>query len=216
MFISKLKNSIRKFNNKRNQIRLLKKRCVMLNHGFLFSGRGQYFTKSGYEPFQTNLILKLLSRVSMFVNIGAHHGYYCCLALSRNIPTIAFEPHPMNVAMIKKHVNANGYAESLTLIEAAVGSHESRLKLFGSGFTGSLINVHPNAPARECQEIDVVTLNDKVNLKDNKALCVMDIEGFELEALKGATKLMANKPYWIIEVLPPMKIAPHSRMCFLS
>lgn len=108
----------------------------------------------------------------------------------------------MNVAMLKKHINANGYANSFTLIEAAVGSHESRLKLFGSGFTGSLINIHPNAPAGEYQEVDVVTLNDKVNLKGNKALCVMDIEGFELEALKGATKLMANKPYWIIEVLP--------------
>lgn len=174
----------------------------MLNHGFLFSGRSQYFIKSGYEPYQTNLILKLFNHVSMFVNIGAHHGYYCCLALSQNIPTIAFEPHPMNIAMLKKHINANGYAKSLTLIEAAVGAQQSRLKLFGGGFTGSLINIHPNVPIGEYQEVGVVTLNSAVNLKNTKALCVMDIEGYEFEALKGATELMAEKPCWIIEILP--------------
>jgi FkbM family methyltransferase len=173
----------------------------MLDHGFLFSGRSQYFKKSGYEPYQTSLVIELLSRVSIFVNVGAHHGYYCCLALSRDIPTIAFEPHPINAAMLKKHINANCFAESLTLIEAAVGANESRSNLFGGGFTGSLINIHPNVPIGEFHEVDVVTLNDKVNL-NAKALFVMDIEGFELEALKGATKLLVENHYWIIEILP--------------
>jgi FkbM family methyltransferase len=201
MIIAKLKNNLRKINNERNQKRLLNKKCVMLNHGFLFSGRSQYFSKFGYEPYQTELITRLLKHVSLFINIGAHHGYYCCLAIKQGIPVVAFEPHPMNIAMLKKHINANDYMKSFTLFEAAVGADESRLRFFGSGFTGSLLKIHKNVPSEEFQDVDVVSLNNKVNLENTKALILMDIEGFEIQALRGATELMKHKPYWIIEIL---------------
>ena len=50
----------------------------------------------------------------------------------------------------------------------------------------------------------VVTLNDTLVLKNEKTLCLMDVEGFEYEVLKGSSKILGdgNKPLWIIEVWP--------------
>lgn len=201
MFFKKIKEKIRALNNKRRENRLLRQACRMLPQGFLFSGRSQYFSKLGYEPFQTSLISEVLKEISTFINVGAHHGYYCCLALSKNINTIAFEPHPMNAAMLEKHISANKFSKDFKLIKAAVGSVEGTLELHGGGFTASLLNIHPNTPSEERQTVSVVKLESMLELGDSTTLILMDVEGYELEALKGSIQLMRSKPYWIIEVL---------------
>ena len=201
MFYEKIKDKIRALNNKRRERRLLRQACRLLPQGFLFSGRSQYFSKLGYEPYQTNLVSEVLKEVSTFVNVGAHHGYYCCLALSKNIKTIAFEPHPMNAGMLQKHISANKFSKDFKLIKAAVGSVEGNLELYGGGFTSSLLSIHSNTPSEEHLMVNVVKLDNMVELKNSATLILMDVEGYELEALKGATQLMLSKPYWIIEVL---------------
>ena len=49
----------------------------------------------------------------------------------------------------------------------------------------------------------VVTLDDTLSLGEKKALCLIDVEGFEHEVLRGASRILSNKikPYWIMEVL---------------
>ena len=162
MLFQKIKEKIRALNYKRKERRLLRQTCRMLPQGFLFSGRNQYFSKSGYEPFQTNLISEIFKETSNFVNVGAHHGYYCCLALSKNINTTAFEPHPLNAVILQKHISANEFTKGFKLINAAVGSVEGTLELHGGGFTASLLNTHPNSPSKEHQLVKVVKL-DNVN-----------------------------------------------------
>ena len=201
MLFQKIKEKIRALNYKRKERRLLRQTCRMVPQGFLFSGRNQYFSKSGYEPFQTNLISEIFKETSNFVNVGAHHGYYCCLALSKNINTTAFEPHPLNAVILQKHISANEFTKGFKLINAAVGSVEGTLELHGGGFTASLLNTHPNTPSKEHQLVKVVKLDNVLDLENSSTLILMDVEGYELEALKGATQLMRSKPYWIIEVL---------------
>lgn len=196
-----IKDQIRTINNRRRELRLLKKTCKMLPNGFLFSGRSQYFAIEGYEPYQTYLISKILPNVDVFVNVGAHHGYYCCFALNKGITTIAFEPSPMNIAMITKHIDVNKFSKKFRLINSAVGSSEGTLEFYGGGFTGSLLKSHGHAPLQERQLVNVVTLDDTIKTKSLELLILVDVEGFELEVLKGAKKTLKKKPYWIIEVL---------------
>ncbi|MDC1446069.1 FkbM family methyltransferase [Amylibacter sp.] len=197
-----IKDQIRTINNRRRELRLLRKPCKMLPNGFLFSGRSQYFATRGYEPYQTYLISKILSNVEVFVNIGAHHGYYCCLALNKGIKTIAFEPNPMNIAMLTKHVGVNKFSKNFTLINSAVGSSKGTHEFYGGGFTGSLLKSHNHAPLQERQLVSVVTLDETIKTKRLELLILVDVEGFELEVLKGANKTLEKKPCWIIEVLP--------------
>ena len=204
MFSLNLKDRLRSLNRQRVYKRGLNKPCVDHPDGFMFSGRNQIMAKGGHEPFEADLVRKILKNVQVFVNIGAHHGYYSCLALSSNTDTIAYEPEASNILMLEKHIKANDFSNQFTLHPCAVGSQSSELLLYGGGSGGSLLPNTNLAPKSEQQTVSVVTLDDTLYLSNKKALCLMDIEGFEHEALKGASKILSNKvkPYWIIEVLP--------------
>ena len=197
-----IRDYLRTLNNERRARRLVSQPCRVINQGFLFSGRSQYFSAQCYEPYQTELVKRVLTEVDSFVNVGAHHGYYCCLALQRGKETIAFEPHPMNVVMLQKHITANQFSEKFRLFEAAVGSSEGSLEFYGGGFTGSLLNtIHTDTPTHERQLVDVVTLDRALNIGESKSLILMDVEGYELEALKGAPNLLRQRHYWLVEIL---------------
>ena len=201
--ISEILDNFRAFNRRRVYQRLLQKPCVSHPDGFLFSGRGRALQQGAHEAFEAALVKTLLNEVNLFVNIGAHHGFYTCLALSKNINTIAYEPEPLNIKMIEKHTKSNNFSTPFTLHPSAVGLEFGELTLFGGGSGGSLLKLdHSNAPLAQQQTVQVVTLDDTLDLKDSKALCLMDIEGFEYQALKGAIKILGgtSKPYWIIEV----------------
>ncbi len=202
MFFLATIDHIRNINRNRVYNRLLRSPCVNHPNGFIYSGRGAALKEGSHEPYQTSLVSKIFYEVDLFINIGANHGFYPCLALRQNIPTIAFEPHPINCAMIKKHVAINGFLTSFELHEVAVGPSAGELTLYGGGQGGSLFRENSNAPKSQQQNVLVKSLNETINLGSSKALCLMDIEGYEFEALKGATKLLGNpiKPYWIIEV----------------
>jgi FkbM family methyltransferase len=204
MFGLNLMDRLRSFNRQRIYKRGLNKPFVSHPDGFMFSGRNQIMAKGGHEPFEAELVRKILQDVQVFVNIGAHHGYYSCLALSCNTDTIAYEPEASNILMLEKHIKANDFSNKFTLHPCAVGSQSSELVLYGGGSGGSLLPNTNLAPKSEQQTVSVVTLDDTLSLGNKKVLCLMDVEGFEHEALKGASKLLSNKvkPYWIIEVLP--------------
>jgi FkbM family methyltransferase len=129
--------------------------------------------------------------------MGAHHGYYACLALSANTDTIAYEPEATNILILEKHIKANDFRNKFTLHPCAVGSQCDELVLYGGGSGGSLLPNTNLAPESERQTVPVVTLDDTLSLNGKKALCLMDVEGFEHEALKGAGKILSNKikPY---------------------
>ena len=106
--------------------------------------------------------------------------------------------------MLEKHIKANDFSNQFTLHPCAVGSQSGELVLYGGGSGGSLLPKSNLAPLSEQQTVSVVTLDDTLSLNNKKALCLMDVEGFEHEALKGARKILSSKikPYRIIEVLP--------------
>ena len=197
-----LKDRLRSLNRQRLYARGLNKPLTNHPDGFTFSGGDKVMTKGGHEPFESDLVRKILREVQLFVNIGAHHGYYSCLALSSNTETIAYEPEATNIMMIEKHIKANEFNDCFNLHTCAVGSQSGELVLYGGGDTGSLLSNFSNIKYQQ-QTVSVVTLDDTLFLGNKKALCLIDVEGFEHEVLKGASKMLSNKikPYWIMEIL---------------
>ena len=142
---------IRLLNRRRVYCRLLNKPCDHHPDGFLYSGRGSTMLTGGREPFQADLIKNLLDKVNVFVNIGAHHGYYVCLALNSSTNTIAYEPEPINISMIEKHVKANDFLSPFTLHPSAVGAEDGELTLFGGNSGGSLLTSNDRSTAPKAQ-----------------------------------------------------------------
>ena len=202
MFGLNLKDRLRSLNRQRLYARDLNKPCFSHPDGFIFSGGDKVMAKGAHEPFQSDLVRKILKEVQLFANIGAHHGYYSCLALSLNTDTVAYEPEKTNILILEKHINANDFNNQFTLHPCAVGSQSGELILYGGGDTGSLLS-NFNSIKYQQQTVAVVTLDDTLSLGKKKALCLIDVEGFEHEVLKGASRILSNKikPYWIMEVL---------------
>lgn len=146
---------------------------------------GQFISK--YEPKQHNELIKLFKEATIFWDVGAHVGWYSVLAsLTMQQGTIvSFEPNPMNIACLKKHISINN-RQNIHVVPYALSSSCGK-----SHFSGGKQQGHLSETGK--LEVEMITadkyINDTGKVPD---LIKMDIEGAELEFLKGANALLTE------------------------
>jgi FkbM family methyltransferase len=156
-----------------------------------------------WEPDERALIGRLLGGVELFLNVGAHYGFYLCVSQKRQLPAIALEPIAANIGMIAKNLSANGWGRDVTVLPVAAGEERGFARIRGGGSGATLSPDITSAPASQVQTVPVVRLDDVVQMRGRRMLVLMDVEGFELSALKGAAGLLeaSPNPVWIVEIL---------------
>jgi FkbM family methyltransferase len=126
-------------------------------------------------------------------NIGSHSVYFASI-LKREV--FAFEPNKIAKDILEKNVLINELEDKIKIFQFALGAENKRGKLnINSGNIGaSFINKAPFGDI-------LIDKLDSVIAKDIRvALLKIDVEGFELEVLKGAEEtIQANKPLIVIE-----------------
>ncbi|MEM2206898.1 MAG: FkbM family methyltransferase [Sulfolobales archaeon] len=104
-----------------------------------------------------------------------------------------FEPIKENVSLLKKTLQLNNI-DNVSIIEAAVGELEGSVKMFFSG-SASLVSEQAD------RAVDVVTIDRVFKDKGDIAAIKMDVEGYELPAVKGACKtIKKHKPILLISL----------------
>ncbi len=163
------------------------------------------------EPRTTALFERILRRGDSYVDVGAHVGYHSLVAarlVGESGRIFSVDPQPYNCAKILTNAELNGFA-NITVVAAAAAVDEAdgfvslknqsrqdkaRLTLAGPGVNdGALTFVVPKITLRwliETYKLRPVTL-----LK-------IDVEGFELEVLKGAGDAIGTIENIVFEVLP--------------
>jgi FkbM family methyltransferase len=136
------------------------------------------------------------------VDVGAHIGLYTLIAAKRVGPSgkvIAIEPDPENCNLLKRNVELNRLTNVITL-ECAAFSSNSKLKLYlpgkERGFTKLGTIMTNRAVTENFLEIDAATLDHLMVMQGIAQVnwIKIDVEGAELEVLKGATlTLSASK-----------------------
>lgn len=164
----------------------------------------QMFFNAGYEQGERMLVRALLARgsCSTFYDVGANQGVFTLIA-SRFVPSgnvVAFEPVAGTAAMLERNLRFNGYRG--TVIERlALGSAEGLSTFFecpggdGSVYSG-LRPPASDVPFEPVEvQIPVVTLDSYV---DNSGIVPeflkIDVEGGELDVLKGGVRLLEESP----------------------
>jgi len=132
------------------------------------------------------------SSEKVFVDVGAHVGHYA-VRLSRHYgQVIAIEPDPYNFEGLLKNLELN-HVKNVRALNLAASSKRGKSILYSAG-VGS--------------RLDIVRLHKRVynvhtdlldNLVDRADIVKIDTEGHELEVLKGAHRLIAQKPLFVIE-----------------
>jgi FkbM family methyltransferase len=173
---------------------------------FSFKMAGNSAMQAGsFEPDDTALFRKLAANVDTVVNAGANIGYYCLHALQLGKHVIAFEPIPLNVAVLLKNISANGWQNDAEIFPLALAEKPGILPIYGGGTGASLVKgwagFHPGKPTLVPVSSFDAVLGDR--LSGSKTLVLIDVEGSEYELLKGARKLLAMepRPVWIVEIV---------------
>ena len=170
------------------------------------SGVAYFILSRGvYEPFETELLKKLLTRNMTVVNIGANVGYYALIAANRIGPNgrvYAFEPEPRNYELLVKNIKENGYKNILP-IRAAVGDKKGTLRLFlDRSNWGNPSLAEGNVREKDgFVEVETNSLDGFLEQysKDLKVdLILMDTQGAEGLVLEGAKKIIENNKLKII------------------
>jgi FkbM family methyltransferase len=95
-----------------------------------------YYGGPHYEPATARCLRARLSEGSVFVDVGANHGYFTVMAASMVGPrgrVFAFEPNPAVVAQLERHLALNGLAGRVTILPLALSDQPAaRVPLFVS------------------------------------------------------------------------------------
>jgi FkbM family methyltransferase len=171
------------------------------------------------EPFLTESIQKEIKEGDVIVDIGANIGYYA-LQEARLVGdkgrVYAIEPVPENVELLKKNIELNNYS-NIEVFQLAVGAVNKTDYVYISNCrnTASMIKTQASIDRASVQ---VTTLDKFLENKPSPNLIRMDVEGYEVEIVKGMTKLLeANKPLkLIVELHPLYYVTKEKRKDFLK
>jgi len=149
-------------------------------------------------------IKELNIRMTGVIQVGANRGQelqdYIDLGLR---DMILFEPLEEEDGHIKNKVNKipSIYYDSIDIVRKACGNFNGKSKLHESnniGMSSSLLKpkIHlqqyPGVKFIKEIEVDVVRLDDYVKDKEKYDFLGIDVQGYELEVLKGSTNLLEN------------------------
>lgn len=167
------------------------------------------FTPS-YDPEVTSILDSKIKPGMCCWNVGANVGIHALQLAQRVGPSgtvIAFEPNPYAAEMLRRNLSFNGCADRVRIVQAAVGEVTGTTDFFVAGFDGMGRAQRPNPLLGETNRISVpvITLDSYVKSQPRRPDCIiMDIEGWEIGALRGARTLLTAKPspLWLIELHP--------------
>jgi FkbM family methyltransferase len=153
-----------------------------------------------YENSTFQMIEPILKPGDVFVDVGAHAGYYTLLVqhlVKRNGKIISFEPNPSNFKYLFLTASVN-YMKNVVLCRAAVSDFNGAAKLYIPKFIGhnstseGSLDSHVN-DAVDSVDVPVVTLDSiSKRMKVQPDVIKIDVEGAEVNVIKGALQTLAK------------------------
>lgn len=146
-----------------------------------------------YEPFATSLVKKVVKEGDVVLDIGANIGYYTLILaklVGQRGKVFAFEPGPLNFALLKKNIEINGY-KNVILEQKAVSDRSEMTRLYLSADNPADHRIYDSHDNRRFIQISAVRLDDYFKDYFGKIDFIkMDIQGAEGLAIKGMANLL--------------------------
>ncbi len=140
-------------------------------------------------------------RGDVVVDGGAYHGTFTVLAARMVGPegkVIAFEPDGRNRERLRENINLNGL-DNVIVVPKGLWSSDRRMAFceYGEDFSALSyddLQCNVNREHEANGEVDVVALDSELGRLgiDRLDFLKMDIEGSEIEAVKGARNILVN------------------------
>jgi FkbM family methyltransferase len=156
-----------------------------------------------YELEVQQALARLLRRGDVFYDVGANAGFYSLLAATLVGPggkVFAFEPLPENMESIREQIEANGLA-NCEPVPMAVGARSGEAEF--SFIPGGSANAHlgPSLSGNERSiRVRTTSLDDFLSDRPMPSLVKVDVEGAEMEVVRGASRLLRSGSKFLFEL----------------
>lgn len=157
-----------------------------------------------FEPAETRLVASILQPGDVFIDIGAHIGWFTTLAARRVGPdgqVVACEPYPSNAAALRANVALNR-ADNVRVVELAMGSQAGTLSLASVGGESGGVTALDWAHDGRI-DVPMTTLDAIAAGVNNIALIKLDVEGWEPRVLGGAVDALSRTRHVLMEINGP-------------
>ena len=164
---------------------------------------GQNYLRGDAEITVQKILAERLRPGMVFYDLGANIGLFTLLAarlVGDSGKVFSFEPDPENAARLRRNIERNGFANA-TVVESGIWSATGKLNFVVSGAAspdhgiGKFVATEsaPTGTLTPCVSLDDFTVN---NPPPDAIKC--DVEGAEVEALRGGAKMLQSHHPWII------------------
>jgi FkbM family methyltransferase len=190
-----------------------------LNHDYLMAlnprdkGLSKELSIYGFrEPYTTHLMSTIVKDGDVIIDIGANIGYYALLEskLAPHGAVYAIEPVRENYDYLKTNVELNGCA-NIKLFNYGLSNQSGTAVIFVSENRNlSSLSEGSNKGIIRKENVLLTTLNSFVDahVKRCPTLVRMDVEGYEHQIVKGASRVIeTGRPLKILMELHPYKMS---------
>ena len=120
-----------------------------------------HYEQNEYEPYTARLLGKFCERASVFVDVGAHYGFFSVLAASRHpkLRVIAAEPARENFDILARNAQLNGL-KNVEALNVAVSDRKGKRPFHISSASDNCgFYVHPATPTLRSEQVEVETID---------------------------------------------------------
>lgn len=168
-----------------------------------------------FEPVSSRLVIALAQKMSpskVFMDIGAHYGYYSLLVAKKTkVKTImGVEPILENTTIFRQNTKANNFKHILIERVAISNTVGEKKIIIAHASDSSSFAPHPTGKKIGARIVRVTTI-DKVAGMKRIGLIKLDVEGHELPAIEGAKRVIkTDQPAIMFEYHPiSQRLAGH-------
>jgi FkbM family methyltransferase len=151
-----------------------------------------------FSPEESRVVESILSQRDVFIDIGAHGGYFSILASSlvgERGKVLAFEPVPATRKLFRRNVELNRLS-NIHLFPYAVSNKAGESVFYFNRKNADLSSLRRiESEATEVIRVKTVAIDQCIepDMRDRIKLVKIDIEGAELLALEGMRDLLTRE-----------------------
>jgi len=161
-------------------------------------------TKRVYEKTESDLVSSIICPGDVFVDIGAHIGYYSMIA-GRFVGSLgvvfAFEPEAENFSILAENVKLNEF-KNVFPINMAISDRSGVGNLFLNDQSSGDHRIYPSGK-RSRMVCHITTIDEFFDKIEKISFIKIDVQGAEWRALAGAVKTLPRVPLMMVEFYPP-------------
>lgn len=181
------------------------KQKVLLNPSLSKGIESSLFYSGRYEAGVTNIIDKYITTGNNFLEIGANvapHSMFVSKKIGIKGKILAFEPDKYVKEVIDRNIVLNNIV-NIESINVGLGDRKSEMKLYSKPEINSGASSLIKEPKNKSVKVKIEVLDDflKPYNLNSVEMAVIDVEGWELNVLKGAKKTITKfKPLLCVEI----------------